>query len=731
MSCDKEECKKLVTDKKELETKLEGVNKDLKTKGDDLTKANQELVAEKTKLENTLKEKDALAKVNETLVAEKKALETKLEGVNQDLKKKEDNLTQVNQDFKAEKERLEKINETLATEKANFETKLEEAKNILRNKEEELTKANQDFKAEKERLDKINETLATEKKNLGTKLEEVNSKNVDLNKENEKFNEDLAAIKAHNKDLTISYERTQKECDDLTQEIEVLSKENMELKSKIERLIEENEIQRREIIESHEKRGSTMIISNPREERIIEDFDFCIPIKSFSSTIVDQSWTAEVKEGYFDKHANRMKKESTRVAVFGYEGVGKDFLINLLKGPPVSQGKYSKTRGLSIIYPKENELPYTFLNTPGMNGSIKQGSLEEKIKVYFDKKGLSPEEKKRILYKDTELVETLIEDFLFEHAHVLLVVVGRVRRTDQSFLDRIKAREGKSVIIVHNFVDAETVDDINQMVKEDIEDVYNITEKRVFISSNAKSQNEYIYLENDKNRTQHVILGKEGYESGDFCNTSAINYLKSVFKVGDSSPELDLPNAFAQYLNTHITKYLLPADEVKGSDFVSWEKASDEKSYVFKFNQADKYELRLKKKKNSNETEEEIKEKFEGVPYRVKTMEDSNKKENKVLQLEFEVVGDFNEKDIKIKATKINNDEVILGVKGTVVDSQGEEEKVEIHKNTRKFGQFKIITKPINIKGYTIPTRPKVGKILPGLMGMTCVLEKIDLDDFE
>jgi len=689
--CDKAECKALVTEKTNLTNQVNG----LKAKETQLTAANQTLATEKNNL-NT--ENNTLKTQKTQLTTEK----TNLTNENNALKIQVTQLTTMNQTLTKEKTTLTDNNTTLVTKEAELTAKI----TTLNDEKVALeTKLAQFFKEKEEEFKKINESHAAEKKKI--------------TEEKESLHEKVSSMDAINEDLKISSEMLQRENEEIT-------RSNAELKLQIEKLLAEKNFPRSDIRAS-DQRPKREENANDRLEQPRKNYDCCIPMNSLSSLLANQSWSLELKADYIEKYEERMMKKSMKVAVIGFEGVGKTFLVNKLKDLPLLNTKYMKTRGISLIYPQENEVPCTILDTSGMNISIKEGALEKAIKEYFEKKNLSKEERRRLLYEDTLLMESLIEEFLFQNAQVLLVVVGRIRREDQGFLERIKAREGKRVIIIHNFLEAQYEDDVEEMIKEDIEDICNATKQRFFMNSTGRNQNDFIYRENDIKRTEHVVLAQEGTKAGDFCNTSAINYLKQVISTSDYSDEIDLPEAFAKYLNAHITKYLLPTDEVQG-DFISLEKDGNT-PIAFKLNQPDKYGIKIRRTKEIYQTDDGSKENFDNIRYRTKTLANPNDPEKKILQLEFEIVGSFDEKDIGVKVSE-GNEHVVLGVKGTSVDNKKDGD--EIHEDTRKFGQFKVITKPINIKGYTISraNRPKISSEVPGLMVMTCNLEPIAFDDF-
>jgi len=123
---------------------------------------------------------------------------------------------------------------------------------------------------------------------------------------------------------------------------------------------------------------------------------------------------------------------------------------------------------------------------------------------------------------------------------------------------------------------------------------------------------------------------------------------------------------------------------------------------------------------------------LETVPFVVKIASlTTSEGEQRLLQVEFEVSGSCNDKEIKTNV-QVNNNLVVIRIKGKSDDNNKREDGEMIKQNSRRFGEFLITTNPIDLEGYTIfkGEKPNVSSDVPGLKTVSFKLYGEKFDDF-
>ena len=521
-----------------------------------------------------------------------------------------------------------------------------------------------------------------------------------------------------------------------------------ELKQAMENLDKEKEEMKQNLEKIEKKYGSLdaeKTLYQYKEIKADKDtikcfYDCRILADSFFPLLQDQPWRIEFKD--WANYKKRINELSVRVSVLGYENTGKSFMISRVMGYEVPQGKQTKTTGICILYPRDSTIPWTALDTPGTNISIRTEYMKSTLDEFFTKKEkstgkeLSNEQKLRMLYGDNILIESLLQEFVVNNTQVLLIVVGKMRRDDQRFINRIKHQKelsSKRVIIVHNLMDCTTLEDVANIIQEDIIDTFGAQKRAINVSGDL---NKYVYLEKDKKKTEHVILAHQDSPAGKHYNESAIEYIKNVIATSPYSEIFDLVESFKAYLNASILSYLSTASpQVSKQPFILdyGASAKGEIPESFKLEANELFDLKLNFTDEFGQIRTYAEDLLETVPFVVKIVSRSTSKgEERLLQVEFEVSGTCNDKEIK-KTVQVNNNLVVIRIKGKSEDNNKREDGEMIKQNTRKFGEFLITTNPIDLEGFTIfkGEEPTISSDVPGLKTISFKLysEKFD-DDF-
>jgi len=429
------------------------------------------------------------------------------------------------------------------------------------------------------------------------------------------------------------------------------------------------------------------------ENKFVNHYDCQIIAESFYPLLQSESWKIEYKN--YENYRKRANQDSVCVSALGYENTGKSFMVSKVMGKVFPQGKHVKTTGLCIVYPDDDNVPWTALDTPGTNVSIKLESLKVQLKSYFGRKNVTQDDIQRMLYGDNILIESLLQEFVVSHTQVLLIIVGKLRRDDQRFINGIKFQKDladKRIIIVHNLLETRDLEDVEKIIKEDIIETFG-TQKRIVEFSSG--QRHCVYLEEGSPKIEHVVMAHEGSEAGDYYNENTINYIKQVIKTFPYCEKLDLVDAFYKYLNSQYKTFLSSTKESNNpfvikdtSEIATAISLQGHENYSIKYNLSDEFgHLKIISPGP-----------LVTVPYSVKVY---FKDCTPYLQFELEVSGRCHDSSIKFKLV-IQGNRMIMHIKGKIEDNIVREDGGKPIENTRKFGDFILSSEPFDLGRFTI-----------------------------
>ena len=457
------------------------------------------------------------------------------------------------------------------------------------------------------------------------------------------------------------------------------------------------------------------------------EYDARVITETFHTILTGQSWPIEFTN--WQDYVEHSKRNTSQIAVLGYENMGKSYILSKIMNRRLPQGIHTKTKGLCVLYPKEKDHPWTALDTPGTNISVKSEKVKKELAKYFQSKGIANEEVMRMLFGDNILMEALLQEFVVTHAQVILIVIGKLRRDDQRLISRIKALPGKRVLIVHNLLESQEISNVKEIIKEDLFGVFDVTEREISTQDRNDSINNKVYLEKDDKNTEHVILAHDNSPAGRYYNESTIKYIRQVITSFNHSLPFDLIVDFKKYLNTYIKKYLSYKDDegqIENPLKLVLDPSGVPKGFLLQ--EYKRFDLKLSSANEFGNIQTFTREGLEHVPFSVKrrfrTTDSYGTQE--VLEIEFEVVGTCNDEDLHIKIDQ-TGDVVKFVITGKSKENVVENIEDNVLQSTRKFGSFTIVTETFNIDGYTINKAEKfqISQRVPGLKVITFVLHKL------
>ena len=270
----------------------------------------------------------------------------------------------------------------------------------------------------------------------------------------------------------------------------------------------------------------------------INYYDLIIDVNSFrhlqkSDELTDWGWNVFTNKTFNYKEAT--EKYYVSMGVVGNGNRGKSFLLSKISGFDFPTGYSVKTKGISIKYPNKDEKDsknIVVFDTAGFETPLVETTDFQLGKITNSTKA---EQIINEIARDRTIVEYFTQKFILTYSNVIIAVVGQLTFSEQQLLIKIKnENKNKKIFVVHNLYNFETVNQVKDYIENTLLKslTFKITlNKYVNCPSGqeeAKNQNDYYYHEElGKQSIEHLILGKEGSESGDYYNTTTLYFLRT------------------------------------------------------------------------------------------------------------------------------------------------------------------------------------------------------------
>ena len=471
-----------------------------------------------------------------------------IEETQNQLNKKEKELNQLNSDYKnllSNMNKVSKENNDLKSKIQNMSSQedkqISELKDILRKKEYELN-------------EKTNKMHMYEKE-----IQEKNKLVGELNKKIQDYEKKILQNKKELEETHKKYDDAIKNFVQLTNEKKDLEKENKSLKETI-RYIKDTE-NRANQLQNIIDLGRT---KDDYLKKKAEDFyDVIIDIDSINS-LKKVGWQIKYNEERKEIYEKIISEQTIKLGVLGINNVGKSYLLSKIVKVDIPTGYSIETKGISIKYSELNkgeEKGICILDSAGFETPllIDKKDKENKINENEDQnknieslinRDIIEEE----LSKDKAQTERFIEELIISLSDIIILVVGKLTRTEQRLINRIKniakmneRNKIKSIIIVHNLAQYHRVSEVENHIKQYLLNsaTFNLMEKEVLGIKGVIGRN-YLVEKSDKPddkeiEVYHYIMAKEGTEAGDYYNELTILLIKQLYNHSNKRMAIDIP----------------------------------------------------------------------------------------------------------------------------------------------------------------------------------------------
>ena len=528
------------------------------------------------------------ANVNKLKAEYKKLVEkyNNMEG-NSQIEKNNNNILQAN---------VNKLNAEYEKLKANYNMLEKSKSNEMLKLEKENSKLKEENKKLKDNLSSINE----EKKKLEIN---INTANENYKKEKIKLNNDLSIKEQKINTLINELKKEVKKNEDLQKDIVQKSSKfdgainqfqrmSDSLKSKNEQLQELkskfNELQKTK--ENYEELKKIKDKEIPKEEKLKapaeQYYDAIVDISSISS-LKNDGWKIYYNKERKEEYQRMVGEETLKLGVLGLNNVGKSFILSKLANAELPSGYSIETKGISIKYSKAEkgeEKGLCILDSAGFETPLLKEEVEEINKLKEEHNNNNNEFEQNFQYgiedelsRDKAQIERFIEQLIISLSDMIILVIGKMTRTEQRLITKIKnlirkkeINKIKSLIIIHNlshyYYNSEVENYIQQYLKrsatfkleqrqcygiKDYEDKYYFVEKH-------SAQNDFEVF--------HYIMGKEGEEAGNTYNELTMRLIKHQYNNCNIRRKIDIPEEIIKLFAELSPEILGEKREVKKSN---------------------------------------------------------------------------------------------------------------------------------------------------------------------
>ena len=506
--------------------------------------------------------------------------------------------------------------------------------------------------------------LEIDKNNLESRIQILEKKNKSLNDINEKFNETTKLLK----DKENNMKSMRKEVEDTHNKFDVAIKQYERMDKTIEsqnKKINELEEKNKDYIQKQKENNQLLkqIKQGEPNENFLnksaeEYYDVVIDINSIKS-LKNDCWEIKYNKERENIYNEIVGEQTIKIGVLGLNNVGKSYLLSKIVNIEIPSGYSVETKGISIKYSegkKGEEENICILDSAGFETPLLRQRNDDNKKD--EKKAdelrhsinneveniikIDPEEE---LSRDKAQTERFIEQLIISLSDLIILVVGKLTRTEQKLINRIKnlskyneKNKIKFIFIVHNLAQYHKIIEVQRHINNYLllSASFNLESRKVIGIKKYKDR-EYFYEKFDEIDIFHFIMAKEGTEAGNYYNDLTIELIKHQYNNCNQRKKIDIPEEIIKLfseMSNEITGEqldLIKSEQDKNKIILKNKNAENSKEQSFNINNAymdqdgnylnnkgkfePKYSLFLYIEKNKNsddddDDEEEIEEKY-------------------------------------------------------------------------------------------------------------------------
>ena len=472
-------------------------------------------------------------------------------------------------EFKLRIVELEKSNEKLKIDAEKIKRELREKDNELRTKNN-IIESQKKAEVENKKIisEQLNEIKQLKEQLFKSKNQERSLKS-ELEKYQSKFNEFSSAL--------TKFQGMDDKINEQKKELSICKKENKEIKEKnknLEKVIQQDETK----IEFLTKKAE-------------DYYDVIIDINSINA-LKNEGWAIKYNNERKEIYNKIISEETIKIGVLGLNNVGKSFLLSKIIQGEIPIGYSIETKGISIKYAIQKEAEKSCEEVNGIcildSAGFETPLLKEDKKLIKkeNKEGKSDPVEDAIKFDEIEdnlscdkaQTERFIEQLIISLSDMLILVIGKLTRTEQRLITRIKnlARRNeknkiRSIIIVHNLAQYHKIVEVEKHIEEYLEKSATFKlKKRRYIGEGKKFFGRNYFVEDldesEEIQVFHYLMAKEGTEAGNHYNNFTMELIKNQFNNFNKRREINIPDEIINLFSELSTEILGEKMECRKSD---------------------------------------------------------------------------------------------------------------------------------------------------------------------
>jgi len=296
-----------------------------------------------------------------------------------------------------------------------------------------------------------------------------------------------------------------------------------------------------------------------------EYYDVVKDINSINS-LKNDCWEIKYNKERENVYKEIVGEQTIKIGVLGLNNVGKSYLLSKIVNIEIPSGYSVETKGISIKYSegkKGEEESICILDSAGFETPLLRLNNNNNGENLIDKEKnlnnndveniikIDPEEE---LSRDKAQTERFIEQLIISLSDMIILVVGKLTRTEQKLITRIKnlskyneKNKIKSIFIVHNLAQYHKIIEVERHIKNYLElsATFKLESRKVVGIKKFKDR-EYLYEKFDDIDVFHYIMAKEGTEAGDYYNKLTIELIKQQYNNFNQRKKIDIPEEIIQ-----------------------------------------------------------------------------------------------------------------------------------------------------------------------------------------
>ena len=524
------------------------------------------------------------------------------------------------QDYENLKKKYEDLKEFIYSAHESSQSQINEIKTVL-------TEINEKYNEEVEK----NKKLEEENKKLSDSYEILKNdrlevKSFTIEKQNDLLIEPLPSncIKENyallEKELGQKekiLEEKEKELESIKDEIQKLKNENNQQKQKIESL---EKYEKENISIKDEKDKLTSIIKQSEtksdflQKSAEEYYDVVIDICSINS-LRNEGWAIKYNKERKEIYQKIIGEQTIKIGVIGLNNVGKSYLLSKIVRVEIPTGYSVETKGISIKYSqgdKGEEEGICILDSAGFETPLlKEKKISENNEIEKEEIEKEEENKDKLeniikldeiedeLSRDKAQTERFIEQLILSLSDMIILVVGKLTRTEQKLITRVKnlakineKNKIKSIIIVHNLAQFHKIIEVENHIKNYLclSATFKLINQKVFGIPEFKDRTFFVEKSNDQEDIEvfHYIMAKEGTEAGDYYNKLTIELIRQQYNQFTQRRKINIPKQITKLfadLSTEIIGEKMECETLESDEnrIVLKDKGNEENKNADKF----------------------------------------------------------------------------------------------------------------------------------------------------